>query len=324
MENTEENLSQITKPKNPMLDLGVLLVFVMVGMFLAQFLGLIAVLPYFDYKIEAFKEAVSGEVLRADAKVPMLIIQAFSSLCAFIMAPLLFYTIYDKQKTSDFAVKPPMSFTLLLTILVLVIMAMPFNSMVIEWNQSWVFPDFMATFENWAKGKEKQLELMTRSLTDLHGAGEFAFGFLVFAILPAIGEELLFRGIVQKKFMEASGNIHVAIWFTGFMFSAIHMQFYGLIPRMLLGVMFGYLYYWSNNLIVPIFAHFVYNGFTIVMLFLRNEGLIDIDIESTDGVPLQAALSSGVVVTGLIYGLYWYFKVKKGGVLPGYLKAIFG
>ncbi|MEY3450992.1 MAG: hypothetical protein RL711_817 [Bacteroidota bacterium] len=105
MENTEENLSQITKPKNPMLDLGVLLVFVMVGMFLAQFLGLIAVLPYFDYKIEAFKEAVSGEVLRADAKVPMLIIQAFSSLCAFIMAPLLFYTIYDKQKTSDFAVR---------------------------------------------------------------------------------------------------------------------------------------------------------------------------------------------------------------------------
>ncbi|MEY3450990.1 MAG: hypothetical protein RL711_815 [Bacteroidota bacterium] len=93
---------------------------------------------------------------------------------------------------------------------------------------------------------------------------------------------------------------------------------------MLLGVMFGYLYYWSNNLIVPIFAHFVNNGFTIVMLFLRNEGLIDIDIESTDGVPLQAALSSGVVVTGLIYGLYWYFKVKKGGVLPGYLKAVFG
>jgi len=323
MENSEETFSQLSKSRNPMLDLGILVLFIVMGMFFAQFLGLIAVLPYFDYKIADLKEAISSPVMSASAKIPMLIIQAFASLCAFIVAPILFHLVYEKDKLQALNIKPKISIPLILTILVLVIIAMPFNSIIIEWNQHWVFPDFMSGFETWAKDKEKQLEVMTRNLTDLHGTGEFIFGLFVFAILPAIGEELVFRGIVQKKFYEASGNIHLAIWFTGFMFSAIHMQFYGLVPRMLLGVMFGYLYYWSKNLSIPMFAHFVNNGFTVLMLYLRNEGLIDIDIESTDGIPVNAALSSGLVVSVLLFGLYWYFAHKQGKPLPKYLKVVF-
>jgi membrane protease YdiL (CAAX protease family) len=323
MENIIDSYPQISKPKNPFYDLGVLVLFVIMGMFLAQFLGLLAVLPYFDNNIEALKGAIANPGLGEKVKIPMLIIQAFSSLCAFILAPLLYHLVYEKDTLINLNLKPRISPAIILVVIVLVIMAMPFNSMVIEWNQHWVFPDFMAEFENWAQQKEKQLEDMTKNLTNLHGGGELLFGLIVFAVLPAIGEELLFRGLVQKKFKTIFNNIHIAIWVTGFIFSAIHMQFYGLVPRMLLGVMFGYLYYWSQNLIIPMIAHFVNNGFTVMMLYLRNESLIDIDIESTEGIPLNAALSSGLVVSGLLFGLYWYFQTKKGVGLPKYLKVIF-
>lgn len=324
MENTVDSFSQISKPRNPWYDLGVLVFFVILGSFLAQFLGLLAVMPYFDYNISELKNAISSPAIGENAKIPMLIIQAFSSLCSFIVAPILYHIIHEKNKIQTLDIKPTLSITLSLVLFVLVIMVMPFNSKIIEWNQNWIFPDFMAGFENWAKESEQKLEILTQKLTDLHGSGEMFFGFIVFAILPAVGEELVFRGIIQKKFNAITGNIHIAIWVTGFLFSAIHMQFYGLVPRMLLGVMFGYLFYWSGNLLVPMFAHFVNNGFTIVMLFLRNEGLIDVDIESVDSIPLSAVLSSALVTSGLLFGLYWYFQHKKGKDLPKYIKMIIG
>lgn len=323
MQNTVDSLLEINQTRNPYKDLLILVLFVIVGMFIAQFLGLLAVLPYFDYKINLFRAAMENPTAGESIKIPMLIIQALSSLCGFILAPILFIIIYEKRNIKTLEIKPKISFPIILTVLFLVIMAMPFNSLVIEWNQNWVFPEFMSGFENWAKEKEKTLEILTKNLTNLHGVEELVFGFIVFAILPAIGEELVFRGIIQKKFNASFSNIHIAIWLTGFIFSAIHMQFYGLIPRMLLGVMFGYLFYWSNNLAIPILAHFINNGFTVLMLFLRNEGLINIDIESTEGIPIEAALTSGLLVSGLMFGLYWYFQTQKGKNLPKYLKMIF-
>ena len=127
---------------------------------------------------------------------------------------------------------------------------------------------------------------------------------VVVAVVPAVGEEVLFRGILQRNLTRWTGNVHAGIWLAAILFSAIHVQFLGFVPRMLLGALFGYLYVWAGNIWIPILAHFVNNGFTILMVYLYQRKVVPVDIESNESVPLAAALVSA----GVTVGLLTYFK----------------
>jgi membrane protease YdiL (CAAX protease family) len=134
-------------------------------------------------------------------------------------------------------------------------------------------------------------------------------------ILTGMGEELLFRGAVQRKFMDWLGNHHVAIWVAAAIFSAVHMQFYGFIPRMLLAALFGYLYYWSGNLWIPIIAHASNNTITILaMYFTKNMKEAKALVESNDIMPLPYVLISFMLTVGILYYFYTYthnLRVQK-------------
>ena len=134
---------------------------------------------------------------------------------------------------------------------------------------------------------------------------------LVIAVLPAIGEELVFRGLIQNELYRGTKNIHVAIWVAAILFSAIHFQFFGFVPRLLLGALFGYLYYWSRNLWIPILAHFVNNGLSVLVMYFYQRGSFEYDLENPESVPLNAVIISGVVTIGLLYYLYQYFQAHK-------------
>ena len=106
---------------------------------------------------------------------------------------------------------------------------------------------------------------------------QLIIGFLVIAVLPAIGEEIIFRGMIQNDFYRATRNIHLSIWISALLFSAIHIQFFGFFPDCFLVRLFGYLYYWSGNLLMPMLAHFINNGFTVATLVLTQKKAISID-----------------------------------------------
>ena len=95
------------------------------------------------------------------------------------------------------------------------------------------FPEFMSGFEQWAIQEEERLAKLTAAITDFKSTGELLLGIFVIALLPAIGEELVFRGMIQRELWRGTLNIHLAIWISAAIFSAIHMQFYGFIPRLL-------------------------------------------------------------------------------------------
>jgi membrane protease YdiL (CAAX protease family) len=171
-------------------------------------------------------------------------------------------------------------------------------------------PGWLEGVEQWMQQKEIALKELTEYLTGFNTLPQLLIGFVVIALIPAIGEELLFRGLIQPRMYRLTGNIHAAIWITGFIFSAIHLQFYGLIPRMLLGVLFGYLYIWSGNLWYPIIGHFTNNGFTLLLIYLHNRKTIDIDIEATSSVPVGTALLSGVVTLSILFALNRYYFRK--------------
>ncbi len=225
-----------------------------------------------------------------------MLLQAINSIFTFTLTAFIYWYLAEKRNIV-FIEKGSLDPLIWAAVLVLVISYIPFNSLIFEYNQKLPLPDWMVR-------SEKQLETLTKFLTQFPTFLHFLFGLLVIAVLPALGEELLFRGTLQKLFERWWGRPHLAVWLAAAVFSAYHMQFMGFFPRMILGAMFGYLYLWSGNLWVSIFAHFVNNGFVVFMIYLRGQKLVNIDVESTESVPIASALVSAVVAGALMRIIY--------------------
>jgi membrane protease YdiL (CAAX protease family) len=245
------------------------------------------------------------ELLQNPAAAPngwwwLMIVQALSHISTFLFPSLLYWFLIDKRRLADFNGQPAYRVAGWLLVAVLTIAFMPVNGLIIEVNQTLKLPDSLAPLERWMRAKEDQMAELTRFLTTFRTVPQLIMAVLTIGILPALGEEVLFRGVLQRKFIVWTGSIHLGIWLAAALFSAIHLQFYGFVPRMLLGALFGYLYVWSGNLWVPILAHFVNNGFTVLMIFLHQHKLTTIDVDSTDSVPLSAALMGTVVTVGAL------------------------
>lgn len=216
----------------------------------------------------------------------LLSVQSIASLVAFILAPIAFLKIVDKRPLVHFVGRPEHHLAPYVLIVGLMPTFMVVDAVFIEWNLGLQFPE---PFHSYARQMEDQMAIATDFLTHFQSPGYFIFVFVGVAVLPAIGEELLFRGFVQRYFSGIFKNNHAAIWVTAILFSAFHFQFFGFVPRMLLGAFFGYIVHFSGNLSYAIVAHFINNGLTLIMLYLYQQGLMDMDIENTESVPLQTA-----------------------------------
>jgi len=235
----------------------------------------------------------------------VMVVQGTATLIGLIVIPYLQLRANQKQLGPFF----PPAYRLPFVLLVLAVLGFNFilaMSPVVEWNANLELPESLKWLEQMAREKEDQLAEFTKAATQFHTMPDMLLGLLVIALLPGIGEELVFRGLIQNELWRGSGNIHLAIWASAFVFSAIHMQFFGFLPRMLLGALFGYLYYWSGNLIVPMFAHFFNNSFSVVVIYLEHKSLLDAGVEETESAPWPAVLL-GVVLTILLLVYLWRF-----------------
>jgi len=134
----------------------------------------------------------------------------------------------------------------------------------------------------WARAFENQAEDTLKTILVMNSPLIFLVNLILIAILPGIGEELIFRGILQKQIGGILKNPIAAIWISAFIFSAIHLQFEGFFPRMVLGATLGYLYYWSGNLWVPIIAHAFNNGIQVVLIYFTGMDLSEFDEQGSD------------------------------------------
>lgn len=215
----------------------------------------------------------------------LLAAQAIMASSTFIVAPLFYWRFIEQKKVSQlFQWRQHYAYPMLLTT-GLVGSFMVVNTVFIQWNMTLKLPAFLAGFEQWVHQQEAELKRLTAILTTCASTADFLSGLLVVALLPAVGEELLFRGLVQSLFRSITKNIHVAICLSAFVFSAIHLQFCGLIPRFLLGALLGYVYAWTQDLAFPIVAHFFNNACTLLMLLLYQQGLIEQDVNTTQALP---------------------------------------
>ncbi len=201
--------------------------------------------------------------------------------------------------------KTPPVYTMLLTFIIM-FAAIPLINVMVLLNQQMELPSFLSGLEEWIKASEKNAMRITEALLDMNSTGELFYNLLIIAVLPALGEEFLFRGILQKLFKEMTQNIHVAILITSVIFSAIHMQFYGFLPRMMLGVLFGYLLHWTGSIWVPVFAHFINNGAAVVFAYFAGKEALPFNqdtVGATKDEWLMAVIAT-LILTGLLFQLY--------------------
>jgi len=129
------------------------------------------------------------------------------------------------------------------------------------------------------RAAEDTSQALIQAMMQLDSPYALITNLVIMALLPAIGEELIFRGWVQRIAVRLTANVHAGIWISATLFSLMHWQFEGFFVRQLLGVLFGYLLYWSGSLWLPIIVHFVFNGLQIVAQYAYFQGAIDVDID---------------------------------------------
>ncbi|MEM6298327.1 MAG: CPBP family intramembrane glutamic endopeptidase, partial [Bacteroidota bacterium] len=181
------------------------------------------------------------------------------------------------------------------------IFLLPLVQTVALWNENLPIG---GAFGEWAREKEEATRDLTLFLTQFESPQEFLFALFVMGVLAGVGEELLFRGLLQNQFRGIFGNVHVAILVSAILFSAIHMQFFGFFARLLLGIWFGYLYHWTRNLWIPILAHFIHNSVTLTAVYLYQLNTVETNLDSTEYPPLATILISMLISGGLIYFIW--------------------
>ncbi len=196
----------------------------------------------------------------------------------------------------------------LLTILTMLV-SIPAMNFIIEWNASMQFPESIKGLENWMRNSENNAAIMVKTLLGQPDIPNLLMSILIVGVLAGLSEELFFRGALQKILLSKPMNIHIAIWVTAFIFSAIHMQFYGFIPRLLLGAFFGYLVVWSGSLWLPIVAHAFNNITTVFVTWLYNKGCIDSDPNQFGAS--MTPLDTTIAITSVIATIGMIIYLKK-------------
>ena len=238
------------------------------------------------------------------AKSFLYIFQLINQIGVFILPPLLFAYLFSTNSSRYLKISPTPTLRLLLLAGVSIFAILPFINWLTEINAHMIFPDALAGIGEWMKAKEVQADMLTQIFLSVKSPGRLALNLLVIALVPAVGEELLFRGLLQRLLGEWTRNIHAGVILTAIIFSAIHLQFFGFLPRFLLGLMLGYLLEITQSLWVPVFAHFVNNATFVILFYLHFNGFITTKIDDFGSSHNYFVIVFSLLVTvGLFYGM---------------------
>ena len=288
----------IYKQKSSSIKLGILFLLIFVSVLLHSILAVALVAIFVDNGMEL----IQNQDLTNQASVNYLkLMQLFTGVGLFITPTLLYayLTDFDFKFTS-------VTRQNIILVIVIMMLIVPFVGLLLEWNIQIPFPDWLLQFDI-------NSEAIVEAFLKMGTIWDLLYTLIIIAVVPAIGEELLFRGYLQQKIANGLKTPHMAILIAAFLFSAIHLDIQGIIPRFVLGVLLGYLYYWSKSLWLPILAHFVNNAQAVIFsypLFKIDVGAYSV-LSQAKVDPMMGLFSFASVVL-LLYVLYQSLSIKKG------------
>ena len=287
---------------------------------LVSFLGfmlisIIVAIPFFG--LNSLMNLPSlNEMTNPDSIKILKYFQVVQAIGLFIVPPFILGRLYFGQVSQYLYLNKSFNSASILLVFVLMFFIGPFINLIGELNANMTLPEWLSGVENWMRNAEENAEIITKAFLKVETLNGLLFNLFMIAFLPAIGEELLFRGVFQRIFTNWTRSYHWGIWISAILFSALHMQFFGFFPRMLLGAIFGYLLVWSGSMWLPIFAHFLNNGIAVIAMYLIDKEVLNPNLEvvgSTKDSYYMAAISLVLIVVFML-------MIKRQNVENGILK----
>lgn len=269
----------------------ILLLCILFGAFLSSLIGTV---------VFFMLHGISGNIMQDPDMMRMM--QLISAIGTFLLPSLGVAWLCSTEPAAYLWIKRKIDSKTLLFVLISMFLMTPVLTLVTLLNKEMVLPSFMEPIESWMKTQEALAEQLTNSLLAGNGLVTLLSNLLVIAVMAGITEEFLFRGALQRIIGQLTTNHHIVIWSAAIIFSAFHLQFYGFLPRMLLGAYFGYLLFWTGNIWIPVFAHLINNAFAVISMsnnHLKENEFITGDISNANLLPYSAL----AVVTFVLFFL---------------------
>lgn len=294
-----------------------LIFILLVGIFATFMLYLLVVLVQSGFNVETIGKSM-GDATSNAAQIRIL--QTLQTFCIFILPPFILCQIYGLNAKHFLSLKIPNWKPALMSILSIVVM-MPLLNVVVAWNAGLHLPAALQGMEEWMRASEDAAKVITDKLMAGTSALDLIQNLIVVAVLAGIGEELFFRGLLMRmltdvlKSKDGSGLkpwvMHVSIWTIAILFSAIHMQFFGFFPRMIIGAWFGYLLWWTGSIWIPALAHFTNNALSTLTVFGQNKGVLT---DNPDRWGLDQTWWLSLISIVLVAGTIQYFRLLRKSV----------
>jgi hypothetical protein len=261
------------------LKLIALIILLLISLLFSSIFGLALALPFWGFDL---LELVGSKDFSNPETIGFLkYLQIVNQLGLFIFPPILFAYWASRKIASYLHLNIVPQLRTIVISIIIIFVALPFISWLGEINKNMNLPESLAGIEIWMERMELEANHLIIAFLNVKGFSGMLFNVFMIAVIPAIGEEFLFRGVVLRLFKEWTKNIHVAVLISAILFSALHMQFYGFLPRLMLGLLLGYMFVWSGSLWVPMLIHFINNAFAIVYIYATGSmELLNSDVES--------------------------------------------
>lgn len=304
-----QTIKPFREENSPYLQLLFLMLYALVGLLIFFILGFLISLTIYGTDLIKSTEWLNG----ANPKfVGALKIILTAQQLGLFLTPAILLAITEGRKPSQFyGMKMPNANSLLIVILIMAV-SIPAMGYVNEINQKMHLPDFLKGLENWMRKMEDEGLVTTMAILKMNSIGVLFINLTVIAVVPAICEEFIFRGGLQRTFLRIFKNPHVAIWTSAIIFSAIHFQFFGFFPRLLLGAAFGYIYFWTGSIWYAVLAHFLNNGFAVAMAFYFQKNNLPLNQDENISVSWYVYLISAI----LTIALFKFLKKKSEDERP--------
>ncbi|MDE6467514.1 MAG: CPBP family intramembrane metalloprotease [Muribaculaceae bacterium] len=257
------------------------------------------------YVVVAALSYFLGRVLEGNPAGAVRISAVLQDVLLFILPALVTALIVTRKPAELMCLTEKPSRSLFIAMIAVFAVAIPAMDSIIYWNYHWTFPESMASFAEAARKMEDMAGDTIKLMLADTSVAALLINILIIGVFAALSEEILFRGCLLRLMLTGGVNRHVAVWTVAFIFTVMHFQLFGLVPRLLLGAYFGYLLLWSGSLWLPFAAHLLNNTLYVVMAWhqVRTAGIGAVDVEP-ELAPWPFIAASFVATAGLLYMMY--------------------
>jgi len=296
-------------PSNPVLhkqlhpSLQLLLLIILTFFMLIIGLSISKFIIIHSYGANTFNSIMDPNNLANQSESVLWIFQLTTTTLPLLITPLFFSYIIMREPDQYLKTSFNFPWVLIAVVFFIMLFSNPLMEFIGNVNQAINLPQWMIE-------QEKQLQEASDDMLQMNSIWAMLFDLFLIGFLTAVAEEFLFRGCMQTIFTRWMKNKHAAIWTTAILFSAFHMEFFGFLPRLLLGVFFGYFVAWSGSVWTSVWAHFVNNGAVVIITYLFQHKLSNINPDANHNFTYVGYIISFIITLFLLF-IYRYISNKR-------------